>query len=289
MSERLFRLKAGAAGALLVAAALCTGATAQAQEWRTVSSARQVFDRTPLDVQVRYGAGELRLRPAASPMLYEMEMRYDERYFTPITEYDTAARSLRLGLDGRTQGRRSINVREGSRATIALTREVPLNLELQFGAGEAEIELGGVSLQRLSLSTGASETRVRFSEPNPVAAERINIESGAAELEVSGLGNTRAEHFNFQGGVGSTILDFGGEWTRNATASVQLGIGSVVLRVPRGVGLRVNRSSFLASFESEGLTRRGNSFYSSDYESARYRLDLNVNAAFGSIRIEWIG
>jgi hypothetical protein len=275
----------------LLAAALVLGAggPAEAQEWRSITSARQIQDRAPLDVQIRYGAGELRLEAVESPMLYHMEMRYDERHFSPVTSYDPARRTLRLGTESREERRGRMNVRDGGNLTVGLTREVPLNLDLQFGAGEADIDLGGISLRRVSLSTGASETKVRFSSRNPIAADQIRIEAGAASLEVTGLANTRAERFNFQGGVGSTTLDFSGEWTRSATASVQLGVGSVVLRVPRGVGLRVTRSSFLTSFETDGLTRQGNTFLSGDWETATHRLDLNVNAAFGSVRIEWIG
>lgn len=282
------RSRLSAAALLAVLAALPSGAV-QAQEWRSITSARQVQDRSPLDVQIRYGAGELKLEPAESPMLYQMDMRYDERHFTPITAYDADARSLRLGTEGSDQRRRNVNVREGGHATIALTREVPLDLQLQFGAGEADIDLGGMALRRVSISTGASDTKVRFSARNPIVADQIRIEAGAASLEVSGLANTRAERFSFQGGVGSTMLDFSGEWTRSATASVQMGIGSVVLRVPRGVGVKVSRSSFLTSFDSEGLVKRGNNFYSTDWETATYQLDLSVNAAFGSIAIEWIG
>ncbi len=289
MSDRAVLRACRRAALLSAALVLGAGGVAEAQEWRSITSARQIQNRSPLDVQIRYGAGELRLEPVESPMLYRMEMRYDERHFSPVTAYDPDRRTLRLGTESREERRGRMNVRDGGRATIALTREVPLDLDLQFGAGEADIDLGGLSLRRVSISTGASETKVRFSARNPIAADQIRIEAGAASLEVTGLANTRAERINFQGGVGSTILDFSGEWTRSATAAVQIGVGSVVIRVPRGVGVRVSRSSFLTSFDAEGLTRQGNNFFSGDWETATHRLDLSVNAAFGSVRIEWIG
>jgi hypothetical protein len=272
----------------IAALAMVFAGTAQAQEWRSVTSARQVHDRSPLDVQIRYGAGQLTLEPADEPMLYQMNLRYDQRQFTPVTEYDAEKRLLRLGTEGRDQRRGRMNVRDGGNADIALSRVVPMDLQLQFGAGEANIDLGGVSLRRVSLSTGASETRVRFSRPNPIEAHQVTMESGAASLEVIGLANTRAERFIFQGGVGSTTLDFSGTWRRSATASVQMGIGSVIIRVPRGIGVKVSRNSFLTSFDSEGLTKRGNNFFSPDWESATHTLDISVNAALGSIKIEWI-
>jgi hypothetical protein len=272
----------------VLGAGLVLAGAADAQTWRTVTSARQVWGTEPLDVHIRYGAGELNLKPADEPMLYQMEMRFDEENYAPLTEYDSEKRRLRLGVEGK-EGRRSMRLREGSHATIALTRKVPLDLDLEFGAGEADIDLGGIALRRLDLSTGASETRIRFGERNPVRAEQIRIQAGAAELEVIGLGNTRAERFSFEGGVGSTLLDFSGEWDRSATASVEMGIGSVTLRLPRGLGVRVNKDSFLTSFDSQGLVKRGSSYFSTDWNTAAHRLTIDVDAAFGSIEVEWTG
>lgn len=273
--------------ALAALAALAIGAPAAAQSWRTVQSSRQLLDRAPLDVHVRYGAGELTIGGAARSMLYEMEMRYDEDHFRPLTEFDRESRTLRLGAEG--THRRGFDIEEGSRAEILLSREVPLDLDLDFGAGEAEMELGGLMIERLEVSTGASETTIRFSELNPIVAERISIEAGAAELDVIGLGNARARDIRFQGGVGSTTLDFTGRWSVNATASVQIGIGELRLRFPRGLGVELRKKSFLTSFDSQGLTKRGDSYFSADWDTAAHRITIDVNAAFGSIEIDWVG
>jgi hypothetical protein len=273
---------------LAALAAAVTVGPAQGQSWRTIKSARQVQDRQPMEVHIQYGAGELRVRPTDQPMLYEMDMRYDEEHFTPLSRFDAAKRTLELGVKGR-DGHRRMSIKEGSRATIALSRQVPFALDLDFGAGEAAIDLGGIALRSLEVSTGASETTIRFDAPNPIQAEHVSIEAGAANLRVTGLGNTRAERIRFHGGVGATLLDFTGAWTRDATASVDMGIGSVTLRFPRGLGVRLNKDSFLTSFDGEGLIKRGNSFYSPNWESASHRLTIDVDAAFGSIEVEWTG
>jgi hypothetical protein len=266
---------------------LAAGA-AEAQTWRTMESARQLRDREPTEVHIRYAAGELRVGAVEGAMLYEMEMRYDEENFRPLAEFDPDARHLHLGVEGaRRRGR--MDLEEGSRATIRLSREVPLDLDLDFGAGEAELELGGLRLRRLDVSTGASETTIRFGQPNPIQADRVSIEAGAAELDVIGLGNARARQIDFQGGVGSTTLDFTGSWAGNANASVQIGIGEVRLRFPRGLGVELRKRSFLSSFDGEGLVKRGNSYFSPDWETAAHRLTIDVNAAFGSIEVEWVG
>ena len=261
----------------------------QAQAWRTMTSARQIWERAPTDVNVRYGVGMLTVKPADPSMLYQMAVRYDEELFEPVIEWDEDDRELRLGVDKlHHEERRSMKARGGSSATIGLAREVPLTVDLEFGAGKADIELGGLMLQQLSLSTGASETRVSFSQPNRIAAGRIAIEAGAADLEVIGLGNVRASSISFQGGVGATVLDFSGTWSGDIGANVEMGVGSLTLKLPRSQGVRITRESFLSSFSAPGMERSGDSYFSSNWRTAEHQLTLDVSTALGSVDIDWI-
>lgn len=270
-------------------AAVCLAApTLEAQTWRTMTSSRQVWDREPLDVHIQYGAGTLTVKPAEATTLYHMELRYDEDSTEPRAEFNAERRTLRLGVVNSGSSGRSMGRRGASTAEIALSQEVPLDLDLDFGAGSAQIELGGMALQRLAVSTGASETRISFSSPNATVAERVDIEAGAADLQVIGLGNVRAQHVNFQGGVGSTVLDFSGGWSGDVSASVQIGIGSMTLRLPRGPGIRIRRNAFLSSFSAPGMERQGDSYYTANWADASTRLTIDVSAALGSIDIQWI-
>lgn len=273
---------------LLVAAAVLTIAPSlEAQRWRTMTSARQIWSTEPIEVDIEYGAGELKIdRTESTSMLYRMEMRYDEEQVNPVTEFDSATRRLKIG--SQNVGNRNRRVREGSSATISLTDQVPLTLLLHFGAGKASLDLGGLSLQRLLVETGASRTEIHFDRPNPIQAELVELKAGAAELSVSGLGNARAQRFVFQGGVGSTTLDFGGDWVSDATATIQMGMGAVVLRLPRSLGVKLTRSSFLTSFEANGLERTGGSYFSENWGSADHQLTVDLDAALGSIEIDWI-
>jgi hypothetical protein len=271
--------------ALGIGAAFAAGEPAAAQTWRTVSSTRQLSGEKALDVRVEYGAGRLQVRPTEGDLLYRFDMRYDEEKFRPVTTYDRDAGRLVLGMDGRDhEGGRHVR---GGNATVGLNPRVPVDLNLEFGAGDAQIDLGGLSLRRLRLSTGASDTHVTFGAANRIDADEVHVEAGAASLEVSGLGNTRASRFSFEGGVGETTLDFGGAWTRDATARVQMGIGSLKLRFPRGLGVRITKDSFLSTFGHEGMEKRGDAWYSASWDRAAHRVTVDIDAALGSIDVEW--
>lgn len=274
-----------AAAALVALAALPQGA--EAQRMRSMTSARQLSGERALAVEVQYGAGRLSVAPEASDLMYRMEMRYDEERWRPVTEYGREGGRLRLGLAG-VRGHEEIRSRAEDYARVSLTPSVPMDLDLEFGAGRADVELGGLSLRSLELSTGASETRLSFSRPNRVAAKAVRISAGAASVEVMSLGNARAESFQFEGGLGEATLDFTGTWTRSARATIHMGVGSVRLRLPRGLGVRVEKDSFLASFDAPGMVKRGNAWFSRDYEAAPHKLEIAIDAAIGSIRIDWV-
>lgn len=286
MSELGWARRAAAA-TLGIVLAVAAGTPVQAQTWRTLTSSRQLWGTEPISIDVEYGAGELEIERLDSPsLLYRMEMRYDEERMTPVAEFDSAARTLRLGTRGR-DGRGG-RMHDGSRLDLMLSDQVDMNLGLHFGAGEAELDLGGLRIRNLDVETGASQTIIRVTSPNPVRAETVELQAGAAELRIEGLGNLRAERINFQGGVGSTTLDFSGAWGGDAAARVQMGMGEVVLRFPRSLGVQLTRSSFLTSFEAERFERQGGSYFSDNWNAADRKLTIDVEAALGSIRVEWI-
>jgi hypothetical protein len=270
---------------VLAAALLGAAAPAQGQEWRNMTSVRQIQGERALDVQVEYGGGDLRVRPAASGLLYRMQMRYDERQMRPVTAYDRESGRLRLGVQG---VRRNQRAQRGGNATMELAPGIPTDLSLEFGAGRAELELGGLSLRSVDLSAGASETEVRFAAPNRVQAGTVQVASGASRLRMRGLGNARAERFVLDGGVGEATLEFDGAWDRSATLNVEMGLGSLTLRFPRALGVKIQREGFLTRFSPAGMVRRGDAWYSNNWDSARYKLTVQVDAALGSVDVEWM-
>lgn len=280
----------------LVAATLVVAASApgSAQSWRTITSARQLHGERDLRVNVQYGGGRFHLAPGSPGELYRMEMRYDEDKFLPVRDFDPDALTLRLGTRSRREGS-GINVSLGDRRRdrqvstldLALSPEIPLSLVLELGAVQADVDLGGLALRRVTYRTGASETQLRFSQPNPVACEELEMEAGAAAFHVQEIANANCARVSFNGGLGDVSLDFGGSWRRSLTGDVNVGIGSLSLRLPRDVGVSVQLNRFLASFDAAGFEKRGNTYYSANFNSARYRLTLSVNASIGGIEVAW--
>lgn len=265
---------------------------ASGQERVELTASRHTDGVALLRVQVEYGAGHLEVGSAPPGLLYEYRIRYDAARARPARNWSVRDGSgmLRLSLEGPGGEPDPRNVKRGLRElgslSLGLTREVPVELQVHAGAAEATLALGGVPLRRLRVATGASETRLHFDERNPTGMEELELEVGAASFHARGLGNARFRMLRFDGGIGEVTLDFTGEWDRDARASVDMGIGALRLRLPRDLGVRVNRSTFLTSFEAPGLQRRGDAWVTENWESAAHRLEIDLDATLGGVRVE---
>ena len=148
-------LRLAAAGLILLAPAALT-----AQTLRDFSTSRQLHGESRLAARVDYGAGTLRLAPGAERDLYRVSMSYDPERYLPLSEFDAGTGSVRLGLASAGSGGFHIGARRqlDQTAYITLSPAVALDLALQLGAAEADLELGWLQLSSLRMTTGASRT-----------------------------------------------------------------------------------------------------------------------------------
>lgn len=300
MGERRRVLAALVAGVGVLAVAT----QAAAQEWKEFRSARQgPADLQAFQVELAYGAGRLAVEPAPAGFLYDLRVQYDAQRFLPVRnwEVEDGRGQLRVSLTGReSEGRggvqldgRELDLSEArrlgdsaGRLRLGLGRAVPIDLGISVGAAESVLQLGGLSLVRLVVETGASDMRVSFDEPNPVRMRDLELRAGAASFRAEGLGNANFERFRFRGGVGDVTLDFTGRWEADARGSIGMGVGALRLRLPRDLGVRIRKSSFLTAFDAKGFVQMDGGWQTENWSSADAHLELDLDAAFGSITVE---
>lgn len=268
---------------------VCVGGSAAAQTMRPFTTYRQLHGETRLNAELEYGAGSLRVAPGRPTELYRMDVSYDGERFLPVSDFDAARGAVRLGLRAAGGGGLRVVSRDQLRqaASVTFSPGVDLDLDLTLGATDADVELGGLRIAAWRLQTGASQAVVRFSRPNGMRCRTGALSAGAADLTVLGLGNSRCDRLDFEGGIGKVTLDFGGTWTSSSRVGVRMAVGELTLRLPRQVGVRITMDKFLASFDPAGLEQRGASYQSPGYAEAERRLDIEVASAVGDVRVEW--
>ncbi|HKS06304.1 MAG TPA: hypothetical protein VJR92_08340 [Gemmatimonadaceae bacterium] len=273
-------------GALLTAAILPVAL--RAQTWRSFDFARQQRDTLPLAVHLSFGAGTVKVSPDAERNLYDVHMRYDAERVDPLYRFDSPNRRLEIGTRKVSMGN-SVKNHKGSELNVDLSRASALNLNFEVGAADAEFDLSGLRVEHLALKTGASDTRLRFDAPNPARMRELRIEFGAANVQATGLGNANAERVDISFGVGRASLDFGGEWRNSVDLSINSALGEAVLRVPTDVGVRVESSTFLASLDAPGLTKKDGVWTSSNWDTATHKLRIRASGALGRLEIARMG
>ncbi|MFQ5797154.1 MAG: hypothetical protein ACE5H0_00510 [Bacteroidota bacterium] len=172
---------------------------------------------------------------------------------------------------------------------LKFTDSVPLAFNIELGVGEGDFDLTGLSVKEFKMSAGASKVTVHFDEPNRSIIEHMEIESGVSRFKCYNLGNANFRTLSFSGGIGSYTLDFGGELRKEVNVNIKVGLGAVTLILPPDVGARViAEESWLSKLDVDrGFSQRRSGEYVSDnYNSADGRMQIDVEAGLGSVKIK---
>ncbi len=176
----------------------------------------------------------------------------------------------------------------GNTWLLHFSNAIPISFDIELGVGKAELDLSGLQVKDLNLSTGASEVDLSFDRPNNSSIENMNIESGLSKFTGRNLGNANFKHFKFQGGVGAYTLDFAGTLRREVDVDVEVGLGVVTIVVPPDIGAKVMyEKSWMSRLECDRdfQSTSDDQYVSDNYASSAGKMNIRVESGFGSVRI----
>ncbi|MEO5824374.1 MAG: hypothetical protein ABIR59_00625 [Gemmatimonadales bacterium] len=279
----------------LAAVALsCAGALAalplSAQTMRSFTAARGILAERQIIATLDFGAGTVQIGPAAASQLYRMEVRYDADRFQPTQQYDPRTGILKLGLES--IGKSGMRVTSRSQleqvGDFVFSRTVPLSLSANLGASDANLELGGLTLTDLTVRSGASRATVAFGTPTRGECRHATFTVGAGDIDITGLANAGCREVRLDGGIGRATLDFAGAWKQDARVTVEMSMGVVTLRIPRGIGVRLDASRFLSTLSADGFERDGKTWITPRFDAAKRKITVGLNTTVASIDVVWI-
>ena len=106
---------------------------------------------------------------------------------------------------------------------LSLGKNRPYALNLDMGAGEATVDLGGLPLTQLAVNFGAGRQTIDSSAPNPQPMERVRVTAGAASLQLMRLANANVAEVSVEGGAAAYVFDFGGQLRRDVAFKLTAG------------------------------------------------------------------
>lgn len=256
-------------------------------ELRTKELLVPLGDAESAVVLLRFGAANFHLKSGATELL-EGEVTYNVDQLEPETEYSSSAGKARVEISPR----RGVEIRGLPTERVRndwevwLTKKIPLSLRIEAGAFSGDFDLSGLRLNNLEMRTGAARTIVSFEEPNPQELERIEIETGASEFDLLGLGYANFEEMTFKSGLGRYTLDFAGPLNRSAEVRIETGVSQMTIIVPKSTGTKVILEEEVSDTDIYGFRRLEEKEYVNDaFEGAQNTLVIRIRMGLGSLKL----
>jgi hypothetical protein len=192
---------------------------------------------TGVALNLEFAIGDLKLAPGASEYLAAGTATFNVADFEPKIETSGSSYTVRQG-NFKVEGIPTIKDDIQNEWNLLLAN-IPMNLNIKAGAYTGAFELGGLSLETLTISDGGADLTGAFSKPNNVVMSSFIYASGASRTELRGLGNANFEQMAFNVGAGDHTLSFDGELQRDASVMVDSGLSTLNIIVPKGVNANV--------------------------------------------------
>ena len=227
-------------------------------ELRTENRAVELAGAERVTTKISFGAGELNLEGGATN-LADSEFRYNIEGWTPEVAYGVEDGHGTLRINQPSLEKLVLPSEEmRNKWDIKLNDDVPLDLKLEMGAGQSQLDLRGLNLTKFVLNAGAGEVHIN-------------------------LADTSVPEINLEAGIGEMTVDLSGPWHNDLKANISSGIGGVTLKVPRDVGVRIKAETGIGEVSAIGLNRQDGAYVNSAYGESDITLNIEMQGGVGEI------
>ncbi len=245
-----------------------------------------VQSRTEIvDLDIGFGAGELTVQPGSEGLLSGQAV-YNVSQLEPVLTETGTRVSLTTGelnIDSF-----PVNVDRDLRNEWHLELGgSPMNLDMDIGAANANLDLGGLALENLTIDVGAADFTLDVSEPTTVEMDRFNLSSGASSVTLLHLGNMNTRRMSINTAAGEFDLDFTGdrELVSELFVEINMAAGQLRITVPESVAVRMVVEGALIDVNTHGSWTVSGSTYERAGEEGSGLITLEISAGAGQIDV----
>ena len=261
----------------------------------------RISDIDQLQVYINYNLGELSLKTNHRPGLIDGSIRYYPSLTKPKIQYKTRGLTGILDIRAKTNDDerpssitwdeiKSFKVNTDqlkNELEFELPGDIPTDLDLNFGLGEAQLDLTDLQLSDLNLDCGLSDVQLQVDKRNEISCRRVKINNGLGSFTGRGLGYLQAKWVEVKVGLGSAELDFRGQIQEDLEINVDVGLGTLELILPQNVNIQATvEENFLSGVEINELVKSGNQWISPEWDDSRPTATLDLNVGLGSMDID---
>jgi predicted membrane protein len=218
-------------------------------------------DADEVRVQLKMGAGELQIDGGADELL-EADFSYNVADWEPEVDYHITDGNGRLTVRQPRSDKLSIRGNIRYEWDLKFNDDVPLDMRIECGAGQSDIELSSLNITKLDMKLGAGDVDIDLSN------------------------NTSLTDFELDMGAGNVSVNLNGDWEHNVDVSIQGGVGQTTIYLPENIGVRVRVDKGIGDVDTSGLYRDGNTYVNKDYEESDTTIEVNIQAGIGQVNLE---
>lgn len=176
---------------------------------------------------------------------------------------------------------------------VYLTEATPYILDLDYGLGNANIDLSGLSVQKLKINTGSADVNIAYSSgvENKVNMDTFFVKVDMGSLSARQLCLAKSKVVMADVGFGNMYLDFStpvGTTITNHHVMGSVGAGNLIIQLPseeHPVVVTINDSWLCSISLSRSLKKIGqNKFANAAYEkNSKNALTFDLDVSMGKI------
>jgi hypothetical protein len=255
----------------------------------------ETLDELKVDVEI--GVADILVEKTEGNNLLEAKIRYKVKRGEPIIKFDRSGKVGYLTIksaendeDGGHEYKGIHGLKSGEeRWELRFSTRVPIIFTMDLGLVDGTLDMTGLKVVDMEVSSGLSDLSMYFDTPNPEKMRELKIDCGLGEFTGKGFGNANFQRLRVEGGLGSVKLDLSGQWqVPDAEVRVEIGLGSARLEVPEALGIEVNAAdNFLSSIDLDRgfLKIRDGRHRTENWSEAVHRLVIDAEVGLGSLKI----
>lgn len=178
---------------------------------------------------------------------------------------------------------------------VLFDEEKVYKLNLSYGFGTADIDLGGASVQIFKVKSGSADIAVGYgdSTPNKVVMDTFYIKVDMGSITARQLELARAKYIDANIGFGNALLDFGDRsLSQGCNIKASVGAGSLDIVIPgkdTPVIIYMKDSPLCGTSMAEGFEEvESNVFVNKSYSAGAENLMVfNIDVALGNVSFKY--
>lgn len=255
-----------------------------------------------VDLHFKVNNGACLIRPSQSTELLNVYSNQDHDSYSHSFDKSIKEQtcSIKLSLeDNRSEGiSQSISYRmfgNSSEATkklwkVYLTESKSYTLNLTYGIGQADIDLSGLTIEKLKIHTGSADVNIGYlaGKSNQMEMDTFYVKVDLGSVNVKKLNLSRSKHVVADIGFGNLLLDFSDQPQVRSEIKGSVGAGNLLIMLPAEetpVIVKVNDSWLCRVKLTKSFTKlTDNTFVNRAYSAdAPNLLTFNLDVSMGSI------